>query len=134
MVRCQKLGGRPIDGRSSIWRVTGRVSSEWGRGDDDLRISSGSDRGFRVEPSLGASGDDLLMSGFDRFDISVPAGRRPIGRKFGAAADHGAAWAYGPEAPSTAFIGNDARTQAKAAIVAGPDRQLLEIRVSTRWS
>jgi hypothetical protein len=40
-------------------------------------------------------------------------------RKFGAAADPGAAWAYRLEAPSTAYVGIDARTQAKAAIVAG---------------
>ncbi len=69
---------------------------------------------FQDEPSLGAAVDDLLMSGFDRSEISVL-----VGREFGAAADQPAAWAYEPEAPSTAFVGNDARTQAKAAIVAG---------------
>ena len=55
----------------------------------------------------------------------------------GAAADHAAAWAYQPAAPSTADLGTDARSQAKAAIVAGPlssGRVLLEIKVRTRWS
>ena len=74
---------------------------------------------FQDEPSLGAAVDDVLMSGFDRSDISVLVGRRPVARKFGAAADHAATWAYQPEAPSTAYVGNVARTQAKAAIVAG---------------
>ncbi len=74
---------------------------------------------FHDEPSLGAAVDDLLMSGFDRSEISVPFGRRPVGPEFGAAADHAAVWAYAPEAPSTAYVGNDARTQAKAALVAG---------------
>jgi hypothetical protein len=74
---------------------------------------------FQDEPSLGAAVDDLLMSGFDRSEISVLVGRRPVGREFGAAVDHAAVWAYEPEAPSTAYIGNDTRTQAKVAIVAG---------------
>ncbi len=74
---------------------------------------------FQDEPSLGAAVDDLLMSGFDRSDISVLIGRRPVARKFGAAADPAAAWASQPEAPLTAYVGNVARTQAKAAIVAG---------------
>ncbi len=74
---------------------------------------------FQDEPSLGAAVDDLLMSDFDRSDISVLVGRRPVARKFGAATDPAAAWAFQPEAPSTAYVGNDARTQAKAAIVAG---------------
>ncbi len=78
---------------------------------------------FQDEPSLGAAVDDLLMSGFDRSDISVLVGRRPLGREFGAAPGHApghaAVWAYEPETPSTAYVGNDARTQAKAAIVAG---------------
>ncbi len=69
---------------------------------------------FQDEPSLGAAVDDLLMSGFDRSEIRVL-----VGRKCGTAADHAATWAYQPEAPSTAYIGNDARTQAKVGIVAG---------------
>ncbi len=73
---------------------------------------------FQDKPPLGAAVDDLLMSGFDRSEISVVVGRRRVGRDFGAAADHAAAWAYEPEAPSTAYDGNDARTQAKSAIVA----------------
>ncbi len=74
---------------------------------------------FQDEPSLGAAVDDLLMSGFDRSEISVLVGRRPVARKFGAATGPAAAWACEPEAPSTAYVGNDARTQAKAAIGAG---------------
>ncbi len=70
--------------------------------------------GFQDEPSLCAAVDDLLMSGFDRSEISVL-----VGREFGAAAERTAVWAYEPEAPSTAFVGNDTRTQAKYAIVAG---------------
>ncbi len=74
---------------------------------------------FQDEPSLGAAVDDLLMSGFDGAEISVPVGRRPVARKFGTATDHAAVWAYQPEAPLTAYVGNDARSQAKSAIVAG---------------
>ena len=74
---------------------------------------------FQDKPPLGAAVDDLLMSGFDRSEISVVVGRRRVGRDFGAAADHAAAWAYEPEAPSTAYVGNGAQTQAKAAIVPG---------------
>ncbi len=70
--------------------------------------------GFQDEPSLGAAVDDLLMSGFDRSEISVL-----VGREFGATVDHAVVWAYEPEAPSTAYIGNDTQTQAKVAIVAG---------------
>ena len=69
---------------------------------------------FRDAPSLGAAVDDLPMSGFDGSDVSVP-----VGRAVGAAADHAAEWAYQPEAPSPADIGDDARTQAKAAMAAG---------------
>jgi hypothetical protein len=71
------------------------------------------------EPSLGAARHDLPMSGFDRFDMRVPVGWRPGARQIGAATDHAAAGACEPEAPSTAYVGNDARTQAKAAMVAG---------------
>lgn len=74
---------------------------------------------FKDEPSLEAAVDDLLMSGFDRSEISVLVGRGPVGPESGAAADRAAEWACEPEAPSTAYVGNDARTQAKAAIVAG---------------
>ena len=74
---------------------------------------------FQDEPSLGAAVDDLLMSGFDRSEVSVPVGRRPVAGKFGAAIDHAAVWAYQPEAPLAAYVVNDARTQAKSAIVAG---------------
>ena len=74
---------------------------------------------FRDEPSLGAAVDDLLMSGFDGSGISVLVRRCAAARKVGAATDHATAWAYQPEAPLTASVGNDARTQAKAAIVAG---------------
>ncbi len=72
---------------------------------------------FRGEASLGAVGA-LPMSGFDGFEISVPVGRRPVARAFGAAADPAAVSACPPEA-STASVGNDARTPAQAAIVAG---------------
>ncbi len=65
---------------------------------------------FQDEPPLGVAVDYLLMSGFDRSEISVP-----VGRAFGAAA----VWAYQSEAPSIADVGNAARTQAKAVIVAG---------------
>lgn len=74
---------------------------------------------FQDEPSLGAAVDDLLMADFDRSDISVLAGRRQVGRKFGAGTNHAPEWVSEPEALSTAYVGNEARTQAKAAIVAG---------------
>ncbi len=69
---------------------------------------------FQDEPSLGAAVDDPLTSGFDRSEISVP-----VAGKFGTATDHAAVWAFEPEAPLAAYVGNNARTQAKSAIVAG---------------
>jgi len=75
--------------------------------------------GFKDEPSLGAAVDDLLMSGFDRPDIGVLVGRRRVGRTSGTVTNHAAEWAYEPEAPPTTYVGNDARSQAKATIVAG---------------
>ncbi len=70
---------------------------------------------FQDKPTQGAAVGDPLMSGFD---ISVLGGRRPVARKFGAATDHAAMWAFEPEAPSTAYVGNDARSLAKSAILA----------------
>jgi hypothetical protein len=72
---------------------------------------------FQDEPSLEAAVDDLLMSGFDRSEISVLVGRRRAGPA--AASTTPEAPSTAPEAASTAYVGNDARTQAKAAIVAG---------------
>ncbi len=70
---------------------------------------------FQDEPSLGAAVDDLLMSEFDRSEISVP-----VAREFDSAADHAAVWAYEPEAPSTAYIGNDARDPSEGSHCGGP--------------
>ena len=65
---------------------------------------------FEDESYLEAAVDDLPMSDFDRSDICVLVGRRRVGRKFGAVTNHAPEWAYEPEAPSTAYGGNDART------------------------
>ena len=70
--------------------------------------------GFQDEPSLCAAVDDLLISGFDRSKISVL-----VGREFGAAAVRTAVRACEPETPSTAYVGNDTRTQAKFANCGG---------------
>ena len=74
--------------------------------------------GFKDELSLGAAVDDPLMPGFDMSDISVLVGRRRVGRSFGTVTNHAAERAYEPEAPSTSYVGNDARIQTKTAIVA----------------
>ncbi len=119
---------------------------------------------FQDEPSLGAAVEDLLTSGFDRFDISVRVERRRLGRESGAAAEHApehtakhtakhtAEWADQPEAPSTAYLENDARTlgapgcdgmnfsnmvgrrRAKRRVLRVRAGSSFEIRVSTRWS
>ncbi len=56
------------------------------------------------EPSLRAAVDELLMSGFDRFDINVLAGRRSVECKFGAMYDDVADLEDDPEAPVTAYV------------------------------
>ena len=71
------------------------------------------------ESALRAAVDELLISGFDRSDISVVAGRRSVERKFGAMYDDVTDLEDEPEAPVTAYIGCDSRTEAKAAVVGG---------------
>ena len=58
------------------------------------------------------------MSGFDGSDRSVLVGRRLVARAVGAATGRVAVWADEPGAPSTAYAGDDARTPAKAVLVA----------------
>ncbi len=71
------------------------------------------------EPSLQAAVDELLISGFDRSDISVVAGRCSVERKLGTMYGNVADLEGGPEAPITASVGCDSRTEAKAAVVGG---------------
>ena len=74
---------------------------------------------FQDEPSLRVAVDELLLSGFDRSDISVFAGHRSIERKFGAMYDDVADLVDESEAPRTAYVGCHSRAQTKAAIVGG---------------
>ena len=74
---------------------------------------------FQDEPSLQAAVDELLMSGFDRSDISVVAGRRSVERRFGAMYDDVTDLEDAPEAPVTVYVGCDSRTEAKAVVVGG---------------
>ena len=67
---------------------------------------------------MGTAVDGRLMSGFDGSDRSVLVGRRPVARAVGAATGRVAVWADEPGAPSTAYAGDDARTPAKAVLVA----------------
>lgn len=67
---------------------------------------------FQDEPSLGAALDDLLMLGFDRFDMSVPVGRRPGARNVGTATDPAAAWACGGRRLWVQTIDRDRETRA----------------------
>lgn len=71
------------------------------------------------EPSLQAAVDELLISGFDRSDISVVAGRRSVERKLGAMYDNVADLEDELEAPQTVYVECDSRTEAKAAVVGG---------------
>ncbi len=71
------------------------------------------------EPSLQAAVDELLISGFDRSDISVVAGRRSVERKLGAMHDNAADLEDELEAPQTVYVACDSRTEAKAAVVGG---------------
>ncbi len=70
---------------------------------------------FQDEPSLRGAVDELLISGFDRSEISVLAGRRAVVRAFGAMVDDMADLADEPETPFTAHVDCDSRAEAKAA-------------------
>ncbi len=106
-------------GRSAPWRVSKLVSSSR----TDETVTSGPLREavgvLQDESALRAAVDELLISGFDRSDISVVAGRRSVERKFGAMYDDVADLGDDPEAPVTVYVGCDSRTEAKAAVVSG---------------
>ena len=74
---------------------------------------------FQDEPSLRAAVDKLLISGFDRSEISILAGRRAVERKFGAMYDDVAELEDAAEAPFTAYLDCDSLTEAKAAVAGG---------------
>ena len=71
------------------------------------------------ESALRAAVDELLISGFDRSDISVVAGRRSVERKLGAMYDDVTDLEDEPDAPVTVYVGCDSRTEAKAVVVGG---------------
>lgn len=71
------------------------------------------------EPSLRDAVDELLISGFDRADISVVAGRRSVESKFGVMYDDVTHLEDEPEAPRAVYVGCDSRTEAKVAVVGG---------------
>ena len=74
---------------------------------------------FQDERSLEAAVDELQGAGFDRYDISVVAGRRSFEFKFGAMYSNVAELENDLETPTAVFVGRGERTQAKAAIVCG---------------
>ena len=82
---------------------------------------------FQDEPSLRAAVDEPLIWGSDRSDISVVAGRRSVERTFGAMYDDVADLEGGPEAPITASVGCDSRTEAKAAVVSGVSHDMSDM-------
>ncbi|MFQ5984668.1 MAG: hypothetical protein ACE5LL_04035 [Alphaproteobacteria bacterium] len=74
---------------------------------------------FPDEASLRPAVDEPLISGFDRSNIRVVAGRRLVERKFGAMYDDAADLDDEPEAPFTAYVDRDSRTEAKAVVGGG---------------
>jgi hypothetical protein len=74
---------------------------------------------FHDERSLISAVDTLLISGFDRSDISLLAGQRTIESKLGHRFKKVAELEDDPAAPKRAYVGIDSRTEAEAAIVGG---------------
>ena len=86
------------------------------RGEATTREAVGN---FQDERSLEAAVVELQGAGFDRYDISVVAGRRSLELKFGAMYSNVAELENDLETPTAVFVGRGERTQAKAAIVCG---------------
>ena len=74
---------------------------------------------FQDERSLEAAVDKLQRVGFDRYDLSVVAGRRSFEHKFGAMYSNVAELEDDPETPTAVFVGRGERIHGKAAIVCG---------------
>ena len=74
---------------------------------------------FHDEKSLHAAADELMISGFDRSDLSLMAGHRTVERKLGRMYVKITELQDDPDVPYMAYVGTDSRTEGKAAVIGG---------------
>ncbi len=74
---------------------------------------------FHDEESLRSAVDELLISGFDRSDVSLVAGRRKFEKTLGHMYETVAEIEDDPDAPHRAYIGPNSRTEASASAIGG---------------
>ncbi len=74
---------------------------------------------FHDEKTLQSAVDELLISGFDRAQMSLLAGHRAVEEKLGHMYERVAEVEDDPEAPHIAYIGSDSRVEAEAGLIGG---------------
>lgn len=75
---------------------------------------------FGNEKSMRAAADELMVSGFDRADLSILSREKTVERGLGHSYDRVSELEDDPDVATRAYIGTDSLTEAKAAIVAVP--------------
>jgi hypothetical protein len=74
---------------------------------------------FHDEKSLQGAADALMISGFDRSQLSILAGHRTIEKELGHRYERVTEIEDDPEIPRLAYIGSDSRVEAEAGIFGG---------------
>lgn len=74
---------------------------------------------FQSEAALQSAADELLISGFDRADLSLLADARTVEQALGRAYKRIAEIEDEPAVPKRAYAGTDSRTEAEGAIASG---------------
>jgi hypothetical protein len=75
---------------------------------------------FHDGESLRSAADELMISGFDRADLSILGGHKAVVRGLGHMYDKVAELEDDPKVATRAYVGSDSYTEAMAAIVAVP--------------
>ncbi len=75
---------------------------------------------FREAGALRKAADELMITGFDRSELSMLGSHKSIEEKLGDATQNSAALEDNPRVPMQAYFGPDSLTEAKAAIVGVP--------------
>ncbi len=70
--------------------------------------------------SMRAAADELMISGFDRADLSLLKRQKEVEQRLGHSYDNVSELEDDPDVPTRAYIGTDSLTEAKAAIVGIP--------------
>ena len=70
--------------------------------------------------SMQAAADELMISGFDRADLSLLSREKKVEQRLGHSYDRVSELEDDPDVPTRAYIGSDSMTEAKTVIVALP--------------